>query len=72
MADLSNETVELLTYLESRGLSEQEVLAVRGMAIETLISEPIAAQRFVDSLRDHLTDRLEKQWSPHRRAAELE
>jgi hypothetical protein len=61
MADLSHETVELLTYLESRGLSEQEVLAVIGMATETLIREPIPAQRFVDSLRDRLTDKLEKQ-----------
>jgi hypothetical protein len=52
--DILQETADLLTYLEKRGLTERESCAILGSAVESLINDPSAAREFVRVLANHL------------------
>lgn len=50
--DIATETIALLTYMESRGLSERDGIAVMGFAITTLIITPDDLQKFIRTLQE--------------------
>lgn len=48
---LRDEAIALLEYLQDRGLSEREAIAVMGFAITSLITDPENIQEFISALQ---------------------
>jgi hypothetical protein len=58
--NIFDESVELLTYLETRDLSEKEACAVMGIALQSLFADPTEARMFIRVLASqlHVSDEL--------------
>jgi hypothetical protein len=50
--DIASETITLLSYLESRGLSERDGLAIMGFAITSIIVDSKTLQEFIRTLQE--------------------
>jgi len=59
--DLKDETLKLLDYFHRRKLSERSALAVMGVAINSLIRDPVTAKDYVELLAEQLSNNLELQ-----------
>jgi hypothetical protein len=55
--DITQEVVDLLTYLEDQGLSEDQACAVMGMALQSLIKDEAGARAFIDALTRALLEK---------------
>ena len=58
--NMQEEIIDLLNYLESRGLSERESCSVMGDAIACLIADKETARKFLEILQFQLLDAPEE------------
>jgi hypothetical protein len=58
MPSLNDETIELLTYFDSRNLGRGEACTVMGIALTMLIDDEATAYGFLHILQDRLNDKL--------------
>jgi hypothetical protein len=58
MPSLNDETVELLTYLDSRNLGRWGACTVLGIALSMLLGDMASARAFLHILQNQLEDKL--------------